>query len=244
VTFLPGVGATSAAAVVFDMDGLLVDSEPIWNRAQAEVLDQVGVDVRPLLGQGLITGMRTDEAVALIRGRLGFSGPGDAELADAIVSRVIDEIGEGAARLFPGAVAALEYCAARGLELALASGSAMPVIDAVLDRFELRRHFSVVVSAEAVPLGKPNPAVLLLTAHELGVDPRRCVVVEDAVNGCIAAKAARMAVIAIPEPGTEGDPRWAIADLVLESLVEFSSASVGSLLDDVTRADAARAAIT
>ena len=147
------------------------------------------------------------------------------------------------ARLFPGAVEALEFCEARGLPLALASGSVTAVIDAVLDRFDLRRHFSVVVSTERVPLGKPHPAVLLLTAEELGADPRRCVVVEDAVNGGIAAKAARMAVVGIPEPGTEGDPRWAVADLVLESLVDFPSASVAALLDDVTRADVTRVAL-
>ncbi|MGB9112563.1 MAG: hexitol phosphatase HxpB [Acidimicrobiales bacterium] len=234
---------TSAAAVIFDMDGLLVDSEPIWNRVQAEVLDSVGVDIRPFLGQGLITGMRADEAVALFRRRFGFAGPTDAQLAAAIVRRVVEEIADGAL-LFPGALEALEFCEARGLSLALASGSVMEIIEAVLDRFDLRRHFPVVVSAERVPLGKPHPGVLLLTAEELGADPLRCVVVEDAVNGCIAAKAARMAVIGVPEPGTEGDPRWAIADVVLESLVDFPSAPVAALLDDVTRADATRAAIT
>lgn len=238
----PAPRTTRAAAVIFDMDGLLVDSEPIWNRVQAETLDRVGVDIRPLLGQGLITGMRADEAVALFRQRFGFGGPTDAELAAAIVSGVIAGVADEA-RLFPGAREALAFCEARGLELALASGSVMPVIDAVLDRFDLRRHFSVVISAERVPLGKPHPEVFLLTADELGVEARRCVVVEDAVNGCIAAKAARMAVVAIPEPGTEDDPRWAVADLVLESLVEFPSASVAALFDDVTRPQASGAAI-
>jgi mannitol-1-/sugar-/sorbitol-6-/2-deoxyglucose-6-phosphatase len=242
MTFDPAARTTSAAAVIFDMDGLLVDSEPIWNRVQAEVLDRVGVDVRPLLRNGLITGMRSDEAVALLRQRLGFVGPTDAELADAIVNDVIDGIAKEA-RLFPGAREAIAFCEAQGLELALASGSVTPVIDAVLDRFDLRSHFPVVVSAERVPLGKPHPAVLMLTAEELGVEARRCVVVEDAVNGCIAAKAARMAVVAIPEPGTEDDPRWALADVVLDSLVDFPSSAVAALFDDVARSDAARAGI-
>ena len=238
----PAESAKSATAVIFDMDGLLVDTEPIWNRVQAETLDRVGADIRPLLGAGLITGMRADEAVALFRQRLGFDGATDSELAEAIVRGVIAGI-PSEARLFPGAVGALEFCEARGLKLALASGSVTPVIDAVLDRFDLREHFDVVVSAERVPLGKPHPGVLLATAEELGVDARRCVVVEDAVNGCIAAKAARMTVIGIPEPGTEDDPRWAIADLVLDSLVEFPSAPTAALLDDVTRAAVSRAAI-
>ena len=174
--------------------------------------------------------------MALFRRRFGFAGATDAQLAAAIVRRVVEEIADGAL-LFPGALEALEFCEARGLSLALASGSVMEIIEAVLDRFDLRRHFPVVVSAERVPLGKPHPGVLLLTAEELGADPLRCVVVEDAVNGCIAAKAARMAVIGVPEPGTEGDPRWAIADVVLESLVDFPSAPVAALLDDVTRAE-------
>ncbi len=238
----PADSAKSAAAVIFDMDGLLVDTEPIWNRVQAETFDRVGVDIRPLLGAGLITGMRADEAVALFRQRLGFDGATDSELTEAIVLGVIAGISDEA-WLFPGAIDAVEFCEAHSLRLALASGSVTPVIDAVLDRFDLRKHFDVVVSAERVPLGKPHPAVLLATAEELGVDARRCVVVEDAVNGCIAAKAARMTAIAIPEPGTEGDPRWAIADLVLDSLAEFPSATVAALLDDVTRAEVIRAAI-
>lgn len=227
------VPALGAAAAIFDMDGLLVDTEPIWNRVQAEVLDTVGVDIRPLLGWGLITGMRADEAVALFRQRMGFDGPSDAELADQIVAGVVEAI-PTEARLFPGAPEALRFCESRGLLLALASGSTQEVIDAVLDRFDLRPHFQVVVSAERVPLGKPHPAVLLLTADELGVDARRCVVVEDAVNGCIAAKAARMAVIAVPEPGTETDPRWAVADLVLDSLFDLDSVPVAALFDDVS----------
>jgi sugar-phosphatase len=72
--------------------------------------------------------------------------------------------------------------------------------------------------------------VLLLTAELLGVDPVRCVVVEDAMNGCIAAKAARMGVVAVPEPGTEDDPRWVLADVVLDSLGEFAGPGVSALL--------------
>jgi len=104
------------------------------------------------------------------------------------------------------------------------------VIDAVLERFDLRDRFAVVVSAAEVELGKPHPAVLLVTAERLGVDPVRCAVVEDALNGCIAAKAARMRVVAVPEPGTEGDPRWVLADVVLSSLDEFPGSEVAGLL--------------
>ena len=87
------------------------------------------------------------------------------------------------------------------------------------------------MSADRVALGKPNPAVLLLTAAEARVPANRCVVVEDALNGCIAALAARMRTIAVPEPTTDGDPRWVIADVVLGSLKEFdASPEVAALL--------------
>ncbi len=218
-----------AEAVVFDMDGLLVDTEQIWGRIQAAVFDELGVDVRPWLGSGLVTGMRADEAVALFRERLGFAGPSDTEIAARIIDGVIDAI-PGGARMLPGALESLDWCSRNGLAVALASGSVEPVIEAVLERFGWRDRFAVVVSAAAVERGKPHPAVLLLTAQELGVDPVRCVVVEDALNGCIAAKAARMRVIAVPEPGTEGDPRWVLADVVLRSLGEFTGPEVAALL--------------
>lgn len=211
------------------MDGLLVDTERIWGRVQSEVLDEIGVDIRPLLGRGLITGMRADEAVALFRERIGFLGPDDDELARRIIEGVERAI-PSEATLLDGAESALDFCDRNGLAVALASGSVEPVIDAVLDRFDLRKRFVAVVSAERVPLGKPHPGVLLLTASEAGVDPVRCVVVEDALNGCIAAKAARMRTIAVPEPGTESDPRWVIADLVLSSLREFDGPNVKALL--------------
>lgn len=225
----PGRPGPRAEAVLFDMDGLLVDTERIWGRVQSVVFDEIGVDVRPLLGGGLITGMRADEAVGLFRHRLGFTGPSDAELADRIVEGVVAAIPQEA-RLLPGALEALDFCAANGLTVALASGSVEPVIDAVLAHFGMRGRFAAVVSAAAVELGKPHPAVLLLTAELLGVDPVRCVVVEDAMNGCIAAKAARMGVVAVPEPGTENDPRWVLADVVLDSLGEFAGPEVSALL--------------
>jgi HAD superfamily hydrolase (TIGR01509 family) len=225
----PGRSCRRAEAVIFDMDGLLVDTEKIWGRVQSVVFDGIGVDIRPLLGCGLITGMRADEAVGLFRHRLGFAGPSDAELAERIVGGVVEAIPKEA-RLLPGALEALDFCERNGLAVALASGSVEPVIDAVLAHLGMRGRFAAVVSAAAVELGKPHPAVLLLTAELLGVDPVRCVVVEDAMNGCIAAKAARMGLVAVPEPGTEDDPRWVIADVVLDSLGEFAGPEVSALL--------------
>ncbi|MDA8035149.1 MAG: hexitol phosphatase HxpB [Actinomycetota bacterium] len=219
----------AARAAIFDMDGLLVDTEPFWRDVEAGVFDALGADVRPLLAHGLTAGMRVDEAVAFFRARLGIAGADDAAVGARIVAGVVAAI-EGGAELKPGAVEALDLLEGRGLALALASGSAMAVIDAVLDRFSLHSRFRFVATALDDPLGKPNPAVFLRTAASLGVEPAECVVLEDSLNGCVAAKAARMRVIAVPEAHNRADGRFVLADLRLDSLVELASVDLDRLL--------------
>lgn len=218
-----------ARAAIFDMDGLLVDSEPYWKSVQLAVFDALGVDVRPLLGHGLTAGMGVGEVVAFCRDLVGWTGPEDWEVAGRIVDGVVASI-EAGATLKPAALEALDVMASHGLVLALASGSGMAVIDAVLDRFDLRERFVFVASGLDDVLGKPHPAVFLRTAAALGVDPTECVVLEDSLNGCIAAKAARMRVIAVPEAHNLADPRYAIADLELSSLEELADGRVVALL--------------
>lgn len=225
--------APPARGAIFDMDGLLVDSEPIWRAVTLEVLDALGSDVRPILDRGMTKGMRVDETVALLRVLAPWPGAGeahaDAFVLERIVSGVVAAIASSA-ELLPGALEALELFASEGLVLALASGSLPLVIDAVLDRFSLRPHFSAVVSAADVPLGKPHPQVFLDTAALIGCRPVECVVLEDSVNGCIAAKAAQMRAIAVPAAEDRGDPKFAIADLVLDSLKAITSPEVARLV--------------
>jgi len=218
-----------ATAAIFDMDGLLVDTEPYWRGVEIAVLDELGVDGRPLIGHGLTAGMGIGEAVAFFRSRLGWVEPTDDEVARRIVAGVVAAIEQGA-QLKEGAIEALDLMAAHGLVLALASGSGMVVIDAVLDRFGLRSRFATIATALHDPLGKPHPGVLLRTAGTLGVDPTECVVLEDSLNGCIAAKAARMRVIAVPEEHNRQDPRFVLADLVLSSLAELGGERLEELL--------------
>jgi sugar-phosphatase len=223
------VNRPPAQACIFDMDGLLVDSEPIWQAAHIAVLAELGVDVRPFVGSGLTTGMRVDEVIALWRSHQPWDGPSDAEVADRIVAAVAAAIRQSAV-LLPGAREALDYCAGFGLVLALATGSTPPVVHAVLDRFDLRGRFAAVCSAEQDTHGKPHPAIFLRTAELLGLAPARCVVLEDSINGVIAAKAARMRVVAVPPAELAGDPRYAIADVQLKSLEEIGSPEVAELL--------------
>jgi HAD superfamily hydrolase (TIGR01509 family) len=229
VTAAPIGHYPSARAAIFDMDGLLVDSEPFWRDVEVDVFAAIGVDIAPLLGLGLTMGMRVDEVVAFFRSRLGWDGPDDAELISRIVDGIVHAIWDKA-ELLPGAVEAIDFFAAHGLVTALASGSTPPIIDAVLKRFGLADRFSVVSSAVDDRLGKPHPAIFLRTAAALGVDPLECVVLEDSLNGCIAAKAARMRVIAVPDARFGSDPRFGIADVRLSSLLEIADAGIEQLL--------------
>lgn len=223
------LAAGPARAVIYDMDGLLVDSEPFWRAAHAQVLDELGIDASPFEGSGLTTGMRVDEVVALWRAHHPWDGPSDEVVVDRIVSTVAATIRRRAV-LLPGAAESLDWFAGRGLPLALATGSTLPVVEAVLERFDLAARFVAVCSAQHDALGKPHPAIFLRAAQLLDVAPSSCVVLEDSVNGVIAAKAARMRVIAVPPAELRGDPRYSIADLEIENLHDVDSPEVEALI--------------
>ena len=199
-------------AVLFDMDGLLIDSEPLWVRAEIEVFGAAGLVLTPD-DCAQTKGLRTDDVVA----HWGFGAAVEAALIDRVAALMA---AEGVA--LPGVAQALAQ--AKGFPLALASSSPMRVITAALARLGLTDAFDVVQSAEKEPLGKPHPGVFLVTAARLGVSPLRCVVLEDSLNGVIAAKAARMTCIAVPPPEHRDDPRFSIADQRLGSLEELTTA--------------------
>ncbi|MGH2929354.1 MAG: HAD-IA family hydrolase, partial [Solirubrobacteraceae bacterium] len=147
--------------------------------------------------------------------------PDADQLVERVVAGVVEAVWQHAC-LKPGAIGALDLCARYGLVTALASGSARPVIDAVLERFDLASRFAAVCTSADDPYGKPHPAVFLRAAEQVGVGALRCVVVEDSLLGCVAAKAASMRVIAVPEKEAVHDPGLAIADLILRSLEELA----------------------
>ena len=216
---LPG-RAGPLRAVIFDMDGLIVDSEPFWRRVEAACFDELGADVRPLLGHGLTMGLRVDEALRFLVEASGLRGVDEDALASHVVDGVVAAINDEA-ELLPGVFPALELFASAKMAIGLASGSTPPVIEAVLDRFDLKKRFEVVCSAADDSLGKPHPAIFLRAAALLQVEAVSTLVLEDSLNGVIAAKAARMRVVAIHHADDAGDPRFSIADLVLGSLLEL-----------------------
>lgn len=203
-------------AVIFDMDGILIDSEPLWRIAELEVFHGYHI---PLTEEMCIkmTGTRIDQLVIYYLKhfqRTELNAPLiTGQIIDALIA-LINQKGEA----MTGAVEVLEFCQAKNLPLGLASSSAVRIIQAILNKTGLTQYFQAVHSGEFEPYGKPHPAVYLTTAQSLKVDPYYCLAIEDSVNGVVAAKAARMKCLAVPEKEHFNDRRFGIADLVLPDL--------------------------
>jgi mannitol-1-/sugar-/sorbitol-6-/2-deoxyglucose-6-phosphatase len=165
-------------------------------------------------------GFRVNEAVAHWYERHPWTGPSVDEVVEDLVAGVVDAIG---ARGEPmaGVDEAIAFLQQQGVRLAIASSSYYRVIDAVLRRLGLSDAFEVVHSAEDEANGKPHPAVYLTAAAKLGVEPAACVAIEDSPNGVVSAKRAGMICVAVPDAGSEADPRFSDADLTLPSLAEL-----------------------
>ncbi|MEI6949243.1 hexitol phosphatase HxpB [Paraflavisolibacter sp. H34] len=209
--------------VIFDMDGLLVDSEPLWAVSMREVFATVGVDLSEEMALKT-TGLRTKEVVGYWHQQLGWTSPKTneqvcEEIIDDVTARIIAE-----GRAMEGLHHILEFFRRKDFRIGLASSSPLRLITAVLGHLGIRQQFQAIYSAEHEVQGKPHPAVYLACARELNSNPLHCLAFEDSVNGMVAAKAARMKVVAVPEPHNRTNRRFALADLQLESLGQFSEA--------------------
>jgi HAD superfamily hydrolase (TIGR01509 family) len=213
------------------MDGLLVDTEPLWQDAEIEIFATVGLELdRPACRE--TQGLRVDEAVEYWYRRHPWPDADIPALAERLVDRVAELL--RTATPLPGVESTLRLVGERGMAVALASSSTWRMIEAVLTHFGWTHRFEVVHSAEAERNGKPDPAIFRTTAQRLGVDPSACVVFEDSANGVLAAKRAGMACVAVPGAGV--DVSAAGPDAVLCSLEEVD----GSLLDRLLRKGATR----
>ena len=206
-------------AVIFDMDGLLIDSESLWREGEAIELRAVGVPITPADGQ-LTMGLRCDEVVEFWYERYPWSSPTKKEVEANIDRRVLDLVRERGVPM-PGAVETVSLLAEAGYPLGLASSSTSELIGQVVDQLGIRPYFKVLQSAEHEPYGKPHPAVYIEAARRLDVPPDRCLAIEDSPAGLLAAKAARMSCLVVPTPDMRQDRRFCIADLQLDSLADF-----------------------
>jgi len=183
-------------AVIFDLDGVLLDSEAAWDEARRALVAERGGTWTDTATRDMM-GMSSPEWSRYVRDELGVDEAPEA-INDDVVARMLAGYRERLP-LLPGAVEAAERLAARW-PLGLASSSNRPVIEVVLEESGIGRHLRGWVSSEEVARGKPAPDVFLEAARRVGVDPARCVAVEDSENGIRSADAAGMRVIALPNP--------------------------------------------
>jgi mannitol-1-/sugar-/sorbitol-6-/2-deoxyglucose-6-phosphatase len=210
-------------AAIFDMDGLLVDSEPVWHEVEIAVFTRLGVPLtveRCLETKGMFLG----EAVDHWYGRYPWKGASHLEVAAEITDTMAARLELGVAHK-AGALHALDFCEGRGVVLAVASSSPRRLIDAVVRSLGLDDRFAVVHSAEDEDAGKPDPAVFDTTARLLGVAPQACIVFEDSGAGVLAAKSAGMVCVAVPEPSPGA------TDVALQVSNAHADAVLGSLLE-------------
>ena len=215
---------TAIACVIFDLDGVLVDSEIWWDEVRAAFAAEHGRTWGPA-DQAAVMGANSAAWARIMRERMHLDLP-EAEIERAIVDAVVERYRtEGAPRI-DGAVETVRRIAA-DRPVALASSAHRAVIDAALDATGLTGVFAVVVSSDEVAHGKPAPDVYLEAARQLGVDPAACLVVEDSFNGVRAARAAGMTVVLVPNRSVPPAPGTAeAADLVLDRLSELDLATV------------------
>lgn len=212
-------------AAIFDMDGLLIDSEPLWLQAELDIFTNLGLDTSSRNSLPDTLGLRIDLVVKLWFQTMPWQGPSQAEVCNRIIARAI-ELVEETRPVLPGVEYALDLCRQQGLKIGLASASPLHMQERVLDMLGVRDQFDCLVSAEYLPHSKPHPEVYLNAATALGIDPLQCVTLEDSVNGMIATKAARMRSIVIPSPEYRTDPRWVLSDIKLESLEQLSKKDI------------------
>lgn len=203
-------------AVIFDMDGVLIDSEPLWRIAMMKGFNDIGIefsedDCRKT------TGMRFKEVVEHWFKHHNITHSTPTQLNDNVISNLIGLI-EREGKAMDGAVELLEFLSARKFPLGLATSSNHILIEAVLTKTQTALYFNEITSAEFLQYGKPHPEVFLKCAENLKIAPKDCLVIEDSVNGVLAGKAAGMTVIAIPDAEHKHDERFKTADHLLNNL--------------------------
>lgn len=220
-------------AVVFDMDGLLIDSQPFWQTAQLEILPRLGVSISR---QDTIdtTGMRVDQIVKMCYVKFPRTGVSCEEVCEQIVERVIALVREHKPAM-PGLQHAIEVCQQHGLRLALASSSPLSLIDATIQTLQLEGIFDAHLSGDKLRYPKPHPEVYLIACEALETEPQHCLAIEDSFVGLLAAKSAQMKTIVIPEPAVADQKQFVIADRKLTSLLQVTPQLLRSLLSRVIR---------
>ncbi|MFN5423373.1 MAG: hexitol phosphatase HxpB [bacterium] len=213
---------------IFDMDGLLIDSEPLWYEAALESMARFDIHINQE-EYNQTTGLRTKEFLQYWFSVFGIDQISIGETESDITERVIQKIKDRGTAM-EGVDHVIEIIKKSGLKVGLASSSPMAIINTVLEKINLKDVFTIATSAEHLPFGKPHPQVFLNCATELNSLPVECLCFEDSFNGLIAAKAARMKCILVPHPEQFHEMKWSVADLKLNTLSALNEGKLKQLI--------------
>lgn len=213
--------------VIFDMDGLLIDSEPLWEEAGKETLAQFDVTLTDEQYH-YSTGLRTKEWVDWWFTWFNIDKKHALTAELTIVQKAIEKIGTRGVAM-PGVEQTFQFFRERGFKIGLATSSPLALVKVVAEKLQINDYLQAIASAEELKYGKPHPQVYLDCAQALEVSPLECVCFEDSFNGMIAVKAARMKCIVIPAPHHQQQTRWDAADKKLSSLLEVDEQVMNAL---------------
>jgi sugar-phosphatase len=207
-------------AVIFDMDGIIINSEPFWRVAEIECFEKVGITLTEEDCLKTI-GYRIDEVIEYWHRQFPWDNLSKKALEEMIVDQMISHVKRKGEAL-PGVMSTLKSLKEKGIPIAVASSSPKKLINAVLDALKIREFFVQISSAETEEYGKPHPAVFINCAKKMGVRPEDCLVIEDSPAGVIAGLASKSRVIAVPESHLKTHPIMNTAFTQLDSLADFN----------------------
>jgi mannitol-1-/sugar-/sorbitol-6-/2-deoxyglucose-6-phosphatase len=207
-------------AVIFDLDGIIIESEPLWKETEKKVFAGVGLSLTTEMCRRTI-GLDTYDTIKFWYSEMPWKGKNFARLYREIIETMRITMQEKV-QLKKGFPETLRIIKGKSLPVAVATSSPPVLIETALNKFGILDEFDVLHSSLKEKYGKPHPGVYLTTARRLGKDPRNCLAFEDSFNGAIAAKAARMKVVSVPDPSDFPDRRFDFSDLKLSSLLEFT----------------------
>ena len=208
------------STVIFDMDGLLIDSEPLWKEAAQEIFGDYGITLSDEQYK-TTTGLRTKEFTQWWLSKFNID-PKEYDAAEKkILTRVMEKVDQRGT-VMPGVDYIFDFFSQLKFKIGIASSSSMPLINLVVEKLGIEKYLDTIASAGLLPNGKPHPQVYLDCAAALQTAPTSCICFEDSFNGMIAVKAARMSCVVVPGPEHYKEERWAAADLKLSSLQNFN----------------------
>lgn len=204
-------------AVIFDMDGVLVNSEPLWRKAMIKGFSEAGIW---LTEEDCIKTQGTRFKEVIHYWKTVHPVNTSAEEIESRVMQLLLNLIRSEGQAMPFIPEILDFCKQSDLKIGLATSSDLVLMNTVVDALHIRNYFKAMVSAQYLTYGKPHPEVFLNCAAELGVKPDKCLVIEDSINGVVAAKAAQMQVIAVPDPDHKHQRQFALADYTFNTFEE------------------------